>query len=109
ISEDTTRLGLNVPDRVLNKLKRLAELWSHVDANMDYIEIIERCADETLKRVDPILRKSATKKPATKRATAAVKHPVKGKNKRSTYYSVEVERNIWAKANSCCEFTDPKT
>jgi hypothetical protein len=68
ISETETRLGLNVPDRVLNKLKRLREIWSHVDPNMDYVEVIERCADETLKRVDPA-RKSKVKKQSTNPVT----------------------------------------
>jgi hypothetical protein len=62
ISESATRLGLNFPDEVLNKLKRLREIWSHVDPGMDYVEIINRCADETLKRVDPRLKKARKSK-----------------------------------------------
>jgi 5-methylcytosine-specific restriction endonuclease McrA len=65
ISETETRMSLNVSDELLDTLNRLKEIWSHVNPNMNYAEIIERCASDTLKRVDPARepkRKSPTKK-----------------------------------------------
>jgi hypothetical protein len=102
ISDSNTRIGLNFPDRVLNKLNQLQEIWSHVNPNMDYVEIIERCADETLKRVHP-----AQKKVMKQRFVNLKKHDVT--NKRPNYYPIAVKQEIYSKAQASCEFIDPKT
>jgi hypothetical protein len=103
ISEHETRLGLNVPDRVLNKLKRLREIWSHVDPNMDYVQIIERCADETLKRVDPSLKHIRKSQLMKQSATAPVAQVVTNKYEttsrqdvafKSTYVSASAKRPL---------------
>jgi hypothetical protein len=99
ISEHETRISHNFPDHVLNKLKRLREIWSHVDPNMDYVEIINRCADETLKRVDPLLKKP-TRRLASRRLNSV------SQQKRPTYYPVEIKNKVFAKAESCCEYVD---
>jgi hypothetical protein len=135
ISENETRLGLNIPDRVLNKLKRLREIWSHVDSNMDYVQIIERCADETLKRVDPSLKTKAVKQSATgavaqevtsKEISAEYKPDFvsnevsKSENAknvfasskpgtRAKYFPVAVSKKLHGDADSCCVFVDPVT
>jgi hypothetical protein len=82
ISEHETRLSHNFPDHVLNKLKRLREIWSHIDPNMDYVEIINRCAGETLKRVDPLLKKTAQR--LASRRLSSVSHQKKIADKRET-------------------------
>jgi hypothetical protein len=131
ISEHETRLSHNFPDHVLNKLKRLREIWSHVDPNMDYVEIINRCASETLKRVDPLLKKSTRRlagprlnsvshsktKMADERetpvgqSTASELQPKwpttsKSRHKRPAYYPIEIKNKVFAKAESCCEYVD---
>jgi hypothetical protein len=102
ISDSNTRMGLNFPDRVLNKLNQLREIWSHVNPNMDYVEAIERCADETLERVD-----LAQKKVMKQRFVNLKKHDVK--KKRPTYYPVAVKQEVYSRAQACCEFMDPET
>ncbi|MEQ1877302.1 MAG: HNH endonuclease signature motif containing protein, partial [Bdellovibrionia bacterium] len=124
ISENETRLSHNFPDRVLNKLKRLREIWSHVNPGMDYVEIIERCADEILKRVDPSLERATPglKEEMPHRLAAPAKHrvtkhtkaspvarPSEARPERPTYYSKETKRKIYSQAGACCEFVDPKT
>jgi hypothetical protein len=124
ISEHETRLSHNFPDHVLSKLKRLREIWSHIDPNMDYVEIINRCADETLKRVDPLLKKSTRRlagprlnsvshskiKMAEERETPkAGRAESKSQHKRPTYYPTEVRNKVFVKAESCCEWVDSKT
>jgi 5-methylcytosine-specific restriction endonuclease McrA len=102
ISDSNTRMGLNFPDRVLNKLNQLREIWSHVNPNMDYVEIIERCADETLKRVNPVQKK--VKKQCFVNLT---KQGVT--NMRPTYYPIAVKQEVYSRAQACCEFIDLKT
>ncbi|MEQ1878378.1 MAG: HNH endonuclease signature motif containing protein, partial [Bdellovibrionia bacterium] len=127
ISETETRLSHNFPDRVLKKLKRLREIWSHVDPNMDYVEIIERCADETLKRIDPTFNDvdsnpklpelSSDKKLPQRLARHRLngvsqnERPTESPNnfKRPTYYRKGIKNGIYSKAGACCEFVDPKT
>jgi 5-methylcytosine-specific restriction endonuclease McrA len=107
ISVDATRLALNVSDRLMEKIKRLQELWAHVNPSMEYMELIERAVDQTLKRIDPALR---TPKLSTRRLEESSKRCVKkaGLVRRPTYYSVEVDRELWQRADSQCEFIDAR-
>lgn len=54
VSAEAVRLSLNVPDRLREKLKRLQEVWAHVNPEMDYVEVIERAVDIALEKVDPL-------------------------------------------------------
>jgi 5-methylcytosine-specific restriction endonuclease McrA len=135
ISETDSRLSLNVSNQLLNTLNRLREIWSHVNPNMNYVEVIERCADETLRRVDPTrkpaVRESKAKKPSAnfrespqspigeagassaegetiaQSKTRLVAHPVR--RIRAKYFPVQVRSEIHEKAEGCCQYVDPKT
>lgn len=101
VSEDTIRVSLNIPDRVMEKMKRLQDLWAHSNPSMDYIEIIEKSIDETLKRMDPLLKK-------IHRSVARDVARARDK-KRLNYYSVQTRQELWKKADSSCEFVDEQT
>jgi 5-methylcytosine-specific restriction endonuclease McrA len=122
ISEDTTRVSLNVPDRLKEKLKRLQELWAHVDHSMDYIKLIERSVDDTLSRIDPILKKPSKKKVSVEdnahhnrsvALTVKIEKELRkvddSSRKRPSYYSVDIRKKLSDAANSCCEFIDELT
>jgi hypothetical protein len=158
VTGDQVRLGLCVPDQFMQKLKRLKELWAHVNPSMDNVEAIERALDHTLKSIDPMMKPPRVVKQS---ATAAVKRGIKGeeqdannekkaaqeninepsssmgtspkitspkgtnpkitspkitspkgtspKGKRLTYYSVNMDRELWRRADSQCEFVSKLT
>lgn len=108
ISDTVTRFNLNLPDEVRDMLLRLKDLWSHVDPQMDYVEVIKRAAAIALAKEDP-LRKSAMVKSKTHCATESVKRRVTVKTKRPTYYPVQLDLDLWARAEGQCEFVDLKT
>jgi hypothetical protein len=68
ISEDMTRVSLNLPDRLKGKLKRLQEIWAHKNPSFEYVELIEEAVDEALRQVDPVQRQR--KRPARKSITS---------------------------------------
>lgn len=72
VSATETRLCLNFPNEVLAKLKRLQEIWAHVDRHLDEVQIIDRALELALDRVDP-LRKAEARRKKAQRATAPVK------------------------------------
>lgn len=129
ISADSTRLSLTVPDRVKDKLEKLKTRWAAANPHMDYLEIIERSLDMTLAKVDPIQFKSKQPQVAKikQRATDSVAQVVevetpqntqnskpsklqpKSANRRKTYYSIHIDKLLWSRANSQCEFVDAST
>jgi hypothetical protein len=131
VSEHATRLNLTVPNDVMEMLIRLKEIWAHVDPTMDHVEVIRRSFKMTLQKVDPAQRKASIKKSSvdsrthdsvqnastsprestpprqpTRSLTYSVKH--RG-TKRPTYYKRELDRALWERAQSQCEFIDEKT
>lgn len=101
ISEDTTRMCLNIPDDVLEMMNRLKDLWAHVDPTMDSVEVIRRAFKIALQRVDPSERKS---KPRS--ATETAKRRSTG---RWTYYPKDLDAQLWQRAGSRCEWVDPES
>jgi hypothetical protein len=136
VSEHATRLNLTVPNDVMEMLIRLKEIWAHIDPTMDHVEVIRRSFKMTLQKVDPAQRKTSIKKSgmalnpkiniemqtnmdsrtrdqaqrastsSTQSLTESVKH--RG-TKRPTYYKRELDRALWERAQSQCEFVDEKT
>jgi hypothetical protein len=137
VSEHATRLNLTVPNDVMEMLIRLKEIWAHIDPTMDHVEVIRRSFKMTLQKVDPAQRKTSIKKSnidmqnnidsctrdsvqrastssrsstlpqkSTQHLTDSVKH--RG-TKRPTYYKRELDRALWERAQSRCEFIDEKT
>jgi 5-methylcytosine-specific restriction endonuclease McrA len=106
ISIDATRLSLTLPDRVRDKLKKLKDIWAHVDPTMDYVELIERAADIALEKAD---RSKRVPKKQTQRLTDSVAREVISPPKRPTYYSIKTDNTLWNRASSRCEFVDQET
>jgi hypothetical protein len=103
INSEETRLSLNFPNGVLEKMNRLRDLWSHKRQSMDYLAVIECALDEALKNVDPVRKvpKVEAEKTAEPRATDQRKHP--------SYYTNQVRYTLWSRAQSQCEFIDPQS
>jgi 5-methylcytosine-specific restriction endonuclease McrA len=99
VSADAVRVSLTLPNDVLEALKRLQEVWAHVDPSMDLVEVIKRSADIALEKVDPTKKK-------TRRTTESVHQCVKG---RRTYLSVAIKKTLWERAKSQCEYIDEQT
>lgn len=116
VSEDTTRMGLNFPDDVMEMLNRLKDRWAHIDPKMENVEVIRRAFKIALRHVDPTERKgrnaqakkSTTPPPQgeTHSATETAKHR---SNDRLTYYGKDFDAALWERAGSRCEWIDDKT
>jgi hypothetical protein len=100
VSADATRMGLTVPDDVLEMMKRLKELWAHADPTMDNVEVMRRAFKLALAKVDPL------KKKKTQGATESVKHR---STERLKYYGKEYDRELHERAGSQCEYVDKMT
>jgi hypothetical protein len=99
INAEATRISLNFPNSVLEKMNRLKDLWAHKQRSMDYLAVIDCALDEALKNVDPVMKKTRnTGKTVEPRATDRSKHP--------TYYPNQVQHALWSRAQSQCEFVD---
>ena len=64
VSAEATRLSVTLPNEVCDQMNRLREIWSHIDPNMDPVEIMRRAFDIALDKVDPMRRKPSNKKSA---------------------------------------------
>jgi hypothetical protein len=130
ISEDACRVSFNMPDRLKVKLKRLQEIWSHLNSSMDYVELIERSVDQTLSRIDPLLKiksnqhvkppvesnrqnkvfiKSESNRQTSNRrsvAHAVTNSRITKMNVRPSYYSVEIKNKLWKEAGASCQYID---
>jgi len=113
ISADETRLSITIPDRVKEKMETLKNRWAAVNVNMDQLELIERALDIALTQTNPGPKKkhrttesvvqSNLKSQSTQAASTA---PVNKSQKRKTYYSIKIDKILWEKANSQCEYID---
>jgi hypothetical protein len=131
VSENAVRLNLTLPDRVRDKLMRLKDRWAHVDATLDYVTLIERCADLALEKTDKIGKAPRTaeadaeknfdadKKAVTDKKTspnmkaqcatesvAQLGNPI---GNRPSYYPRGTDRILWSRAGSQCEYVDELT
>jgi hypothetical protein len=126
---DTTRLVLDVPNQLMDGLKRLQEIWAHVNPSMDFLEVIERSVGQSLKAEDPALKESGRRKtnelPGSKnvevvktenraKASEPLTHHFAESAKRCAtgkriYISVQIKQGLWQRAQSQCEFISPLT
>lgn len=159
VSADATRMGLTVPNDVCEQMNRLKEIWSHIDPNMDPVEIMRRAFDIALDKVDPLRRNAKRQKASdikskasgarrssksqdhtsmrTTSSTSAdtntftnsdsntsvssantdhenqnvTQQPAASVHQRVrvSYYPKELDRQLWQRAESRCEFVDPIT
>jgi 5-methylcytosine-specific restriction endonuclease McrA len=104
INSQETRLSLNFPNGVLEKMNRLKDLWAHKSQSVDYLAVIDFALDEALKNVDPVIRKSKVKRSQKSAAPCAT-----DRRKHSTYYSNDIRCALWSRAQSQCEFVDTRS
>lgn len=117
VSAEATRLHVTLPEDVREMMQTLRERRAHVDSTMDAVEVMRRAFKLALAKTDP------TRKTQTSRTTEAVKRrPTTASNsrthqpqelgcrtKRPTYYARELDRELWIRAGSQCEFIAPVT
>jgi 5-methylcytosine-specific restriction endonuclease McrA len=98
LSPEESELKLCIPDRLLKKLERVKHLKAHSLPDASWVELLEHLADQELKRIDPELKSSQRVAPSPGELKL-------GRQPLSTARKLL----IWKKAQSRCEFTDPKT
>ncbi len=93
VDENTQRLSVNLPNEVVEELKRVAELLSHKMPNAKFGEIIGCALKYYIKKEDPLVKEQKN--------SAAV---ARGAN-----VSKGVKHVVIKKAEGCCEFVDERT
>jgi len=111
ISKDETRLSITIPDRVKEKMETLKNRWAAVNVNMDQLELIERALDIALAQTNPGPKKKhrATESVVDQNGgglKAKTPEPPTKPEQRKTYYSVTIDKILWEKAHSQCEYID---
>lgn len=135
VSADATRFSATLPNEVRDQITRLKEIWSHIDPSMDPVEIMRRAFNIALDKVDPMRRTEKSRKSKSPASTKSIyesqPEPVtqvpadsarqrvnssqeksstkSSESRRLTYYGKEIDRQLWERAESRCEFIDPVT
>ena len=99
LTQELTQLSLVVDSETMEMLKRFQEL----KGNQNHSEVLKTVLKEYLKRNDPE-QKSLKEESVLKHQPADVtdKNP-------SRYVPVDTKYRIWQRAQSRCEYTDPKS
>ena len=128
ISPDQVEIRFVADAKLAAKLKRIKQLLSH-HGDLGYAELIERIADQALKKLDPLERPektSSVKSPQPANSPEARIHEtppaVQNENIPSTIQPrlkkgivgrpklpIADRRFIWARAQGACEYVDPQS
>ncbi len=90
VTEDTARVGLNLPTHVLERLEKLKGLL----AAKDLAEVVDKISQQAIEKLD-LAARAPEQEPKTKA--------------KSRHLSPNVRRFVWKRAGSCCEFVDPQS
>jgi hypothetical protein len=106
-AKDFVEMNLKLPERVSEDLKRVKELYSHIDPHADWEKIIELMAKDVLKMRDPLAQKASTKKKLTQSfaATEVKSNMSKVKvNAKSRYIAGNIKRLVFQRDQGKCQF-----
>jgi hypothetical protein len=123
VSENQTRLTLQIEESLLKQLEQLKSKYSHINPNPSYAELIQMMANELLKEKKVTMKSEAVVKPTeivkTENATTigkceliraetcrAATPPV---IKRSRFISSKIKRFIFSRDGGCCSYQVPRT
>lgn len=113
-------IKLVIPDELRQMLDQLRLLFSHVNPNMNYQELISHLASTAIKKYtfEKLVDRRLLPAPEVNVGIAEVKSEVvnrfeqakeQGPPKRSRYISREVRLAVWTKFNGCCSFKNNET
>ncbi|OFZ55807.1 MAG: hypothetical protein A2428_16795 [Bdellovibrionales bacterium RIFOXYC1_FULL_54_43] len=128
ISPDQVEIRFVVDAKLAAKLKRIKQLLSH-HGDLGYAELIERIADQALKKLDPLERAEKTSavktaQPANSSEARIEETPPAGRSEnipstiqtglkkgivRRSNIPIADRRFIWARAQGACEYVDPQS
>jgi 5-methylcytosine-specific restriction endonuclease McrA len=109
-------------DEIQGKLKKLKGLLAHSDPNISMMDLINKLCDLGIKHWDPgqqkpkvrkpsaaarkvgkVLTKSVVETPKVASPIGANKSAVAAPRPNSRYIPLATQREVWRRANSCCE------
>ena len=62
VTEDRVRVSHSISNELEEKLKRIKSIWSHVDPNMSREDVLNRMAEITLDKIDPLRKAKRAEK-----------------------------------------------
>lgn len=108
VQGDKTRLEVVLTREQFEKLQRLQAVLSHSVPDGDWATLLEKMADVTLEKVDPVKR-SERRKPVASQAGKSLSPGKADPKPQSRYVPVQVRDRLMSRSGNQCSYVDPKT